>query len=142
MPGIGRNAVSALQPNAQVDHTSAADVREAEARRCRAVNVRDWATLRDLLDDRFVYHHWHGKTDDRDHWLAHLEEYASYRTERGSMHVDLYGDVAVVVGILRNVIVKQDSNSPSTSTISAIQIWTRTDGTWREAAHYSFKNSS
>ena len=113
---------------------------EAEERRCQALNDRDWTTLRELLDERFSYHHWHGKVDDREHWLNHIEDYVGYHTERESIRVDHYGDIAVVVGVLHNTIVRDAKAAPSTSTITAVQIWSQASGAWREAAHYSFKN--
>jgi hypothetical protein len=118
----------------------AEQVREAEQRRCRAVSARDWTTLAEILHESFVYHHWHGKTEDRDQWLAHLrDDYVSYRTQRESIRVDTYDGIAVVTGVLRNVIVRPGPAAQSTSVISAVQIWSRADDAWRERAHYSFK---
>lgn len=116
-----------------------ADLKETEELRCSALAERDWDSLRRILADDFAYHHWHGRTDSREDWIRHLQGYVSYRTDRSSMRVDLYGDTAVVVGVLTNTIVKDAARSPSMSVISAVQVWSCGLGTWRQRAHYSFK---
>lgn len=118
---------------------AADEVRAAEDRRQLALRQRDWAALREILDEGFVYHHWHGRTDHREHWLAHLEDYVSYRTERASLTVEVLGNVAVTVGAARNVIVKAAGAEPVTSSVVAIQVWTRAGGAWRQTAHHSIK---
>jgi hypothetical protein len=70
---------------------------QLEARRCAAISALDEHSLRDTLAEDYVHIHATGTVDDREGFIRGV--LANPRiVERGTIHVRLYGEMAVLTG--------------------------------------------
>ena len=110
---------------------SAAEVKEAEARRYRAMKDGDVAGLAEVLDDEMTYTHSNAQSDSK---ASYLE-----KVEAGVFHYDeidiseetvvLHGDLAIVRGRMRAVVAVQGNQVRLNNLFLAV--CRRTDGKWR-----------
>lgn len=100
-----------------------------ESRRCAAISSGDTATLRAMLTDDYIHVHMTGKVDNRD---GHLRAVSSRprRTERGSLLVRRYGELAVLTGELTNIMTGANGEPNETSAYCQ-QVAVRQGGEWK-----------
>lgn len=86
-----------------VNDAAAAELTAIEDRRRRALVAVDLAELDALFADDLVHVHSTGLTQDKPALLAHIDRKRGFlAVERGELDVRVYGDIAVVVGPVRN----------------------------------------
>ena len=114
------------------------EVLDAETRRCRAIETRDWDMLADLLTKTFQYIHASGRVHDK---VGHLE--LAKRRRRVLSRTDLvvrrYGSVAVMTGGLTMRFPESEGASEEVNEYFVVQVWVEQDGTWKLDAYQSSK---
>jgi ketosteroid isomerase-like protein len=109
------------------------DILQLEQMRCEALRSRDMSALDALMADDLVHIHGNGHIDGKAAYLAGVaNKYTFHRIERGDLQIRIYGDVAVVVGPLRQTV--SVSGIDKLNEISALttQIWVRSDAGWKQ----------
>jgi ketosteroid isomerase-like protein len=110
-----------------------AHIEEMEVRRCAALISSDVDALEDLLADDLVHVHGSCAIDDRAGFLRNIaDKYVFHAIERGTLNIRLYGDVAIVIGILKQTVSTKGSNERHELEGVTTQTWVRTGGTWRQ----------
>jgi len=120
------------------------EVRSAFSRFSAAFQSADIATLDNLLTEN--YRHVNGSSGNvinKDQWLAWLASrgaeiqngdfsYEDYEVE--DLQVELYGDMAVVIGVARANGVR--NGEPFTMALAFTNVWVKQNGDWRRAAFH------
>lgn len=106
-------------------------LRELEEQRCRAVSAADTDRLREIVADDSTHTHANGLLQDRETWLRTLGGRPRV-VARESLDVRVYGDTAVLTGVLRNAFTGPDAAPPVR--MRTLQTWTREAGGWRQVA--------
>jgi ketosteroid isomerase-like protein len=123
---------------------SEADVLAAVERLGQAYRAADMQTLGGLLTDDYVHTNGgSGSRLNRDQWLSwvgsqrELLDSGELRIdtyEVSDTRVELYGNVAVVTGIVRSSGVR--NNEPFGVHVRFTNVWVKRDGVWRRAAFH------
>ena len=112
-------------------HSTEQLLRELEDERCRAISDADVVRLRELVDSESTHTHANGTLQDLDTWLLTLGGRPRKAT-RDNLDVRVYGDTAVLTGVLRNEFTGPDARPAQR--MRTLQIWVRRDGSWRQVA--------
>ncbi|CAN5576151.1 nuclear transport factor 2 family protein [soil metagenome] len=112
-------------------------VRDAEARRLRALVASDYEALDLLLADELTYTHTTAKVDDK---AAYLEPLRSGRTRYTSLEpegvqVRTFGSTAVVTGTIRSVALV--AGKESRTHMRFTNVWVQRGGRWQMVAWQS-----
>lgn len=112
-------------------------VRDAEARRLRALVTADYTALEQLLADDLTYTHSTARVDSK---AAYLEPLLSGRTRYTSLQPDdvqvrAYGTTAIVTGTMRSIALVAGKESRVHMRFTSV--WVERDGRWRMAAWQS-----
>lgn len=112
-------------------------VRDAEARRVRALVTADYAALELLLADDLTYTHSNARVDSKAAYLAPLlsgrTRYTSLQPE--DIQVRSYGTTAIVTGTMRSVALVAGKESRVHMRFTSV--WVEREGRWRMAAWQS-----
>lgn len=113
------------------DATSVAEVLAAEDERVAAINDGDWVALAATLHDRLVYNHMNGGTENKAELIQGLENGRRiYR--RSELSVQVFGDAAVMNGILEIDFPERPDGTPARSVAARLlQFWHRSGGRWQ-----------
>lgn len=116
------------------------EIMALERRRVEALIAGDVAALEKLMADDLVHVHGNGQLDDKAGYLHGVEtRYRFHSVERGDLSVRAYGDVAVVVGPLRQIVSVEGVEKPSRISAVATQTWVRSGGSWKQSTcHMGF----
>ncbi len=112
------------------DTTDAAirEVVAAEMERCRALSEQDWEALAGLLADDLTHVHMPGRLEDKAAYLAGIKG-RPRRAERRDLRVRLYGETAVMTGVLVN------HRELGAEEAMVTQVWVRRGGRWQMVAY-------
>jgi hypothetical protein len=110
------------------DQAVAEVLRALEDQRCRAISRGDLAVLEQLLDEELVHVHATGRFQGKEEYLSSLAG-RPRTTTRGDLAVRVYGDAAVMTGVLVNSF--GDGEGKRATDLYATQVWVRRDGAWR-----------
>lgn len=130
-----------LGPRAGQAQTTIAPVRQTDEQRVLATEdeyvaaelTRDEATLRRLVDDRFVYNSGKGTTSGKEELIKNVLGMAMTRQTLTERSVLMEGDVALIFGTteLRFAVPGQED---SVSTLRYTSTWVERQGEWRMLA--------
>jgi ketosteroid isomerase-like protein len=110
-----------------------AALQRAESERCRAISELDLAALDRLLTDELSHTHATGVTQDKAGYLAGLGG-RPRQTTRRDLQIRVYGDTAVMTGVLVNSFPASEQAPARVSELHALQVWVRRPGGWQQAA--------
>jgi ketosteroid isomerase-like protein len=115
----------------RADDAVVAELTAIEDRRRRAVVAVDLAELDAIFADDLVHIHSTGLTHDKPALLAHIERKRSFlAVERGQLDVRVCGDIAVMVGLVRNLMRTPDGGETVLEGVVTQVLRRDTDG-WR-----------
>jgi ketosteroid isomerase-like protein len=100
-----------------------------EYERCRAISSSDLDALGQLLDEDLMHVHATGRAQNKVTYLASLAGNPRTTTRR-DISVRVFGDIAVMTGVLINSF--GDGSETRSSELYATQIWIQRDGRWRQ----------
>lgn len=113
-------------------------VLDAERRRGEALVARDFAALRRIVAPDVRHTHTRGVTDDFDSYFRFVEnELAFLAASRGKLDVRLIGDVAVMQGTMKNLVLPRGRSQPLETAAQVLQVWQWRDGRWQMIAFQS-----
>src|SRR5438876_8292169 len=100
-------------------------VLKQEAERVRAISEQDWPALEAVLADYYTHVHMPGRLEDKKTYVDDQKPRPRI-TERRDLKVRVYGDTAVMTGIMIN-------RPPKGETVEAMvtQTWVKSGGTWK-----------
>jgi ketosteroid isomerase-like protein len=114
------------------------EIRRLEASRCLALVEVNLDTLDDLVADDVVHVHANGKTDDKAAYLAMVRGQIRFLTAvRERLDVQVYGDMAVATGTLRQSIEMAATGERVDMHIVTTQVWRRHAGTWKQVSFHA-----
>jgi hypothetical protein len=114
------------------DSAAAQLLREREDARCKALVARDYAALGSLLDGALVHTHSTGEVQDLGAYLAGVKGPACFLAiERGPLTVQVFGEVALMLGLQSNTIQPPAPVAAVTVHTHVQQVWLRRGGDWR-----------
>ena len=111
---------------------TAAELAACEQERCRAISECDWPALEGLLASDYSHTHSSAVVQDTSTYLEFVKG-KPRATSRGTLHVRVYGDAAVMSGRQFNTL--EGAASPIEAEV--IQVWVRAGQEWRLAAFQS-----
>jgi ketosteroid isomerase-like protein len=114
-----------------------AELEAIEEVRARAVVERDLETLEVITGDDYVHVESGGMLRTKADFLAalHTGTRRFSRYETSERRIRLYGDVAVVHGVVENSLVTPDGAS-TPKRVRFVRVWVRDDGgAWRNVSH-------
>lgn len=106
-------------------------LRQLEDDRCRAISNADVMRLRELVDEESTHVHASGVLHDVETWLRTLGGRPRVAL-RESLDVRVYGDTAVLTGVLRNEF--SGADAPPPQRVRTVQMRVRRAGAWRQVA--------
>lgn len=117
----------------------AAEVVEAERKRCVALAAGDHEALRQLLASDLVHIHATGVAEDREAYFAGLtDRLRFYHAERISYDVRVLGETAAVAnGIIEQGLQVRASGEDLMKKFITTQVWRKTDGHWTQASFHA-----
>jgi len=120
--------------------TARDEILALEKRRCTALTARDLGTLRGLMADDLVHIHGNGAIDNKAGYLEGVEtKYVFHRVERSDLNVRVYGDVAVVIGLLDQTVSVRGVDKMNHIKAITTQTWVRTGAGWKQSTcHNAF----
>jgi len=112
------------------------EVLAVDAERIAALLAGDVATLDRLIAANYTHVETDGGLRDKAQFLALLATpgLRFVRWEVDENHVRVYGDVAVVSGVYRNVVRTAGGEQPE-KRARHLRVWVRERGAWRNVAH-------
>jgi ketosteroid isomerase-like protein len=121
-----------------------AEIERLEAKRCAALVAGDLKTLDELLGEDLVHIHGSSVIDDRAGYLNKVaEKYIFHSIERGILHIRVFGDVAIVTGLLKQSISLRGASERQNLQGSTTQTWVRTGRGWvQNTCHNNFVKST
>ena len=110
------------------------EVLAAEKARCEAVMKADIAVLAELVEDDLVHVHVSALANDRNAYLEGVRSRTEYKSvTRDELKVRIYGDIAVVTGLLVNIHRLQADGGDWLRTKAFVtQVWRKRRGSWRQ----------
>jgi ketosteroid isomerase-like protein len=106
---------------------------EHEQRRCAALTSGDIAALGELVSDDLVHVHGNGHFDGKADYLSGVEtKYIFHRIDRGELSIRVYGDIAVVVGPLDQIVEVRGIDKRNQIKAVATQSWVRRGDGWQQ----------
>lgn len=104
------------------------EVLAAEAERCRAIYEQDWAVLEPMMSDDLSYVHMPGRIENKAQYLAGVKS-RPRKVEREDLKVRVYGNTAVMTGIMIN-------RPPNAESVTArvTQTWVKDGPGWKMVA--------
>lgn len=104
------------------------EVLAAEAERCRAIYEQDWTVLEPMMSDDLTYVHMPGRLEDKAAYLAGVKG-RPRKVERQDLKVRVYGNTAVMTGIMIN-------RPPNAESVTArvTQTWVKDGSGWKMVA--------
>jgi hypothetical protein len=106
---------------------------EAQARRFRAVIAQDVAALEPMVADEVIYCHGSGQCDGKSTYLDIIRtgriRWATMAPEDMKTHI--YGDTAVITGVVRQTVMSGGSTQPLHTVIRSIEVYVRRNGRWQ-----------
>lgn len=120
------------------DARNLAGVLDAERRRSEALVTRDFVALRQIVAPDIYHTHTRGVSNDFDSYFHFIENELSFLAgSRGELDVRLIGDVAVMQGQMRNLVLPKGRSEPLETTAQVLQVWQWRDGRWQMIAFQS-----
>jgi hypothetical protein len=120
------------------DARNPAGVIDAERRRGEALVARDFAALRRIVASDIRHTHTRGVTDDFDSYFHFVEnDLAFLAASRGDLGVRLIGDIAVMQGTMKNLVLPKGRSEPLETAAQVLQVWEWRDGRWQMIAFQS-----
>ncbi|MCM3420235.1 nuclear transport factor 2 family protein [Sphingopyxis alaskensis] len=115
-----------------------AGVLEAERRRGEALVTRDFAALRQIVAPDIRHTHTRGVIDDFDSYFHFVENELTFlAASRGGLDVRLIGDIAVMQGTMKNLVLPKGRSEPLETAAQVLQVWEWRDGRWQMIAFQS-----
>jgi ketosteroid isomerase-like protein len=108
-----------------------AAILKAEEERCRAISEQDWDTLASIMADDLSHTHMNGLTQDKPTYLEHVKG-KPRTTSRRDLKVRLYGNVAVMIGIQVNTMVRDGVEN--LTEMQGLQVWVKNGNSWQQTA--------
>ncbi len=114
--------------NAEAAAAAVSEILKQEAERVRAISEQDWPALEAVLSDDYTHVHMPGRLEDKKTYVDDQKPRPRI-TERRDLKVRVYGDTAVMTGIMIN-------RPPKGETVEAMvtQTWVKNGGVWQCAA--------
>ena len=107
----------------------------AERERCAATVDGHLGQLERLLDGTLIYVHATGVVHSRSDYLRYLKEQVRYvEVERRALRLRLYGDAALLDGLMRLAIERRTTGERLTAISFVTQTWLKIEGAWRLAS--------
>lgn len=117
-----------------MDTDAIAALRAAEGQRCEALMAGDVDSLATMLTDDLVHIHLTGKIDDKAHYLDGVRGKYQFRdVKRGPLNIRIWGDSAVMVGLLTQQIVVPETGDVHDIRAVTTQTWQKVDGRWLQS---------
>jgi ketosteroid isomerase-like protein len=114
------------------------EIRRLEASRCLALIEGNLYTLDNLVADDVVHVHANGKTDNKVAYLEMVRGQIRFLTAvRERLDVQVYGDMAVATGTLRQCIEMTATGERFDMHIVTTQVWCRRAGTWKQVSFHA-----
>ena len=121
----------------QADPALAQEILDIEARRVAAMVERDLSTLESILADDLTYTHSGGRIDDKQSFLALIED-----TESSYLGVDFYpgvevipcGDGAVLVRGKAQIRLERITGEKPSYPVWFVDVFAKRDGRWQHVA--------
>ncbi len=111
---------------------SKAVVLDAERRRGEALVARDFVALRQIVASDIRHTHTRGVTDDFESYFHFVENELSFlAASRGELEVRLIGDVAVMQGAMKNLVLPKGRSEPLETAAEVLQVWQWRDERWQ-----------
>jgi ketosteroid isomerase-like protein len=115
------------------DDDQISDILDCEGRRCAALTAGDVETLAELVSDDLVHIHGSGQVDGKQAYLDGVRsKYIFHQLTRGELNIRLYGDIAVVVGPVSQIVELRATGQRVDVNGIASQTWVRDGGRWRQ----------
>lgn len=110
------------------------DVEVADQRYNRALERSDFATLRDMIADSYVFTDPAGRVSGRDEVIGGITSGRIRITSQTTqdVRINVFGDAAVETGLLTSVAVRDGRNSGGTFRFT--RVWVKRAGRWRTVA--------
>jgi hypothetical protein len=110
---------------------STESVIEAEHRRGAALVERDFATLRRMIAKDLTHTHTRGATDDFDSYFHFIEHKIDFlQCTRGELKVRMLGNVAIMSGLMHNLVRLRDKETATSTNAQVLQVWEWRSGEW------------
>ncbi|MES2534280.1 MAG: nuclear transport factor 2 family protein [Pseudomonadota bacterium] len=114
------------------------EVRLLEQTRLEKLAANDFDAVGQLMSEDLVHVHGTGKVEDKTAFLASLR-LLPRRTERRSLHVRVFGDVAVLTGEVVNTLTRPGQTAPESIPMMVTQVVRREAGCWRFVSFHASK---
>jgi ketosteroid isomerase-like protein len=120
------------------------EIEALEKRRCAALTSGDVGALGELMADDLVHVHGNGHRDGKADYLYGVQhKYRFHTIERGELNIRVYGNVAVVVGPLNQVVSVNGVDKLNTISAVVTQTWVRSGDGWKQSTcHMGFLSVS
>jgi ketosteroid isomerase-like protein len=106
-------------------------LQQAEQKRCEALMAGDIDALAGMLSEDLVHIHLTGQVDGKAEYLAGVrDEYRFGNVQRGPLNIRVWGDTAIMVGLLNQQITVITSGVVRDIRAITTQSWHRIDGRW------------
>lgn len=109
---------------------------DLERRRCAALVEKDIATVRAMVTPDYAHVHGNGQVDDYAAYFSMLDGPIAYISmDRRDLTVRIYGDAAVMAGVLAIRVKPGADADPVALDYWVQQVWVAQDGAWRTCAY-------
>ncbi len=108
---------------------------QVQARRSKAVMAQDVSALEPMVADELTYCHASAQCEDKASYLNTVKtgriRWVTMNPEGMEAHV--YGDTAIITGVLRQTIMAGGATKPLPLVIRSIEVYVRRNGRWQLA---------